>query len=160
MAVLTLRSGLLPAIDALRGIPGILGLQLYTVQVAYVTWSGSTIGQGTKSVSALQTLKVAGGTGLVTVRQVTQKDIINSNNFYQNQDLKVGQMTPPYTGSAKDDDQINIFDPPVTGTPTEVLFFVTGPGYSQGAWFTKVGDNVSKPFSWWVFLRKSGYVNV
>lgn len=157
----TLRDALLPAIDALRGIPATLGLRLYSVQVMYQTWSGtdssgrSGVGIGTKSNSPLLTLKVATGSAQVSVHQVSQRDIINSGNLYTDQDLKIGPITPPYTGSAKDDDQIGIFDPVPTGSPTEVHFFVTGPGYSSGAWFKKIGDDVSKPFSYFLFLRKN-----
>ena len=151
----TLRDALLPAIDALRGIPATLGLRLYSVQVMYQTWSGSRVGMGTRTNSAFQTLKVATGTAQVAVHQVSQRDIIASGNLYTDQDLKVGPITPPYTGSTKDDDQISIFDPP-SSPPTEVWFFVTGPGYSSGAWFKKVGDDVSRPFSYFIYLRKTG----
>jgi len=155
-----LRTGLLPVVDGVRGLPGLLGLRIYTVQVCYETWSGtdasgrSGVGIGTKTLSALMTLRVDQGGAAPHVRQVSQKDIIASGNLYQDQDLKVGPMTPPYTGSTKDDDQILIFDP--ASTPPESLhFFVTGPGYASGAWFKKIGDKVDGPISWFIFLRKN-----
>lgn len=161
MALATnLRSGLLPVIDGVRGLPGLLGLRLYTVQVVYETWSGtdssgrSGVGIGAKTLSTPVTLRVDQGGAAPHVRQVSQKDIIASGNLYQDQDLKVGPITPPYFGSAKDDDQISIFDP-VSAPPESIHFFVTGPGYANGAWFKKVADKVDGPLTWFIFLRKN-----
>jgi hypothetical protein len=152
----TLRDALLPVADAIRGLPYILGMRLYTVQVQIVTWSGTRFGLGTKTIGTLQPIKVAAGSAQLTVRQVTQKDIIASGGLYQDLDLIVGPITPPYVGSSKDDDQISIFDPAVTmSTPTQVFFFVTGPGYSSGAWFKKAATDVSKPLHYTFVIRKT-----
>ena len=161
MALGNLRTSLLPVVDGVRGLPGLLGLRIYTVQVCYETWVGtdasgrSGFGIGTKTLSPLQSLRVDQGGASPHVRQVSQKDIIASGNLYQDQDLKVGPITPPYTGSTKDEDQISIFDPPSGMPPEAIHFFVTGPGYASGAWFRKIGDKVDDPISWFIFLRKN-----
>jgi hypothetical protein len=156
---LTLRQALLPVIDRLRGLPDSLGLRLYAVQIVVRTWSGSRAGLGGNTDTATG-LKVDLGVHNIKVVQVTQQDVIASGGLYSNQDLKVGPITPPFPGSAKDDDAIAIWDPvPVLGAPgAEVFFFITGPGMLGGAWFKKVGQNVTKNFRYEFTVRRTAEI--
>lgn len=152
------RTTFLPALDRFRNIPASpFGLRLHNVQVLTRTWSGARAGVGTKTDSASLSLRVDLGIGPVKVRNVTQRDIIASGGLYTDQDVIVGPITPPYTGSSSDNDAIAVFDPPVGSSPTEVFFRITGPGYTgSGDWFEKIQTRVDKPFRYELVLRKTG----
>lgn len=153
----TLRDALLPAVDTIRGIPNALGMRLYGVSIVVRTWSGARPGLGVYT-DAITPIKLNAGASPTTVRQVSQKEIVASGGHYQDQDLKIGPITPPYAGSLKDDDQILQFDPPVMkGVPTEILFLVTGPNMAtSGSHFKKIGQDVSRPYHYSLILRKMG----
>lgn len=150
---MTLRSGLLPALDAIRGIPDALGLRLYTVSIRVRTWSGTRPGVDSSTPSdADKYFYVDAGTHRPHVVQVTQRDIIASGGVYQDQDVKVGPITPPYTGGGVD---ITAFDPAMTSSPVEVFFLISGPGMAAGgSWYRKVGQDVSRPLSYFFTLRR------
>ncbi len=154
----TLRDSLLPAIDRIRGIPGILGLRRYSVSVIQRTWTGTRPGLG---ASLDTTTAVLTDLGLyqVKVESVTERDIIASGNLYSDQDLKIGPITPPYTGSAADNNAITVFDPVVGLSPTEIFFNVKGDGYpAAGAWFKKVSQSVTKNFRYTFVVRRTAEV--
>ena len=152
----TLRNALLPAVDALRGVPGILGLRLFTVTVITQVWSGGRPGLGTPTRAEVG-IKVASGTGQVKVVQISQKDIIASGGTYEDIDYMVGPITPPYTGSTLDDDQIAVFNPPVvSGQPLDVIFRIVGPGTgANGVFCKKIGQDVTKNFRYMLRLRRT-----
>lgn len=153
-AATDLRNRLLPMVDVIRGIPGRLGLRLYTVTVRVTTWSGAAAGVGTPTITETG-IKLDLGTYPTRVRQVTQQEIAASGGLYQAQDMIVGPITPPYTGSATDNDAISVFEPPVGASPTEIIFKLTGPGLpTTGAWYEKVSQDVSKSFRYTFVLRK------
>jgi hypothetical protein len=153
----TLRDALLPAVDIIRGVPAALGMRLHTVQVVSRSWSGARIGLGTKTDTTTG-VKIDLGIYQTKVRQVTERDIVASGGLYSSMDLKVGPITPPYAGSAADNDAISVFDPPV-GTNTEVFFNIQGPGMpTGGAWFKKVSQDVSRPFRYEFIVRKTAEV--
>lgn len=151
---MTLRTGLLKAVDRIRGIPGTLDLRQYTVTIRVRTWTGSRPGvDASTSTDADSSFWVDGGTHRPRVVQVTQKDIIASGGLYQDQDLKVGPITPPYQGGGVD---ITQFDPNNQSGPAEVLFKVEGLGMAPGgSWYRKVSQDVTKPFAYTFVLRRS-----
>jgi hypothetical protein len=152
----TLRDALLPLVDGLRGLPGLFGLRLHVASILVRTWSGPRVGEGV-STDVTSGLKIDRSLANVKVRNVRQHEVIASGGLYTDQDLVVGPITPPYTGSTLDNDAIAIFDPPVTGIPTEVLFNVQGPGYSAaGDWFVKFSQRTDQPFRYMIWLRKTG----
>lgn len=155
----TLRDSLLPALDAIRGIPVVLGLRPHTVSVFQRVYSGTSTGIG-NSVDVTTSLRIDLGTfSQLKVRNVTQRDIIASGGLYTDQDVVVGPITPPFTGSAADNDAISVFDPPPNGSPTEVFFKITGPGYpATGAYFKKIGQRVDQPFRFMLYLRKTAEI--
>jgi hypothetical protein len=102
---------------------------------------------------------VDAGTHKPRVVQVTQRDIIMSGGAYQDQDLKVGPITPPYRGGAADNSAITVFDPLPNGSPVEIFFNVSGPGMAVGgSWFEKFQMTVTKPFSYQFVIRRSGRI--
>lgn len=153
----TLRDDLLPVVDEIRGIPDDMGLSLYTVEVVKRVWDGTRVGLGSSADSSLS-LKVSLGTFSVQVTMLKQQELIASGGLYQQADLKIGPITPPYTGSRANNSDITDFDPEVTATPTELFFKITGPGYEDGAWFKKIGQDVTKAFRYTFIVRKTGEV--
>lgn len=152
----TLRDTLLPALDQIRAIPAILGLRPHIVSITVRVWTGQQPGDGTYTPTATRE-KLDLGSYNVKVRNVTQREVIASGGLYVDQDLVVGPITPPYSGSALDNDNISTFDPVVGGSPTEVFFNIQGPGYgANGDWFQKIAQRVDQPFRYMFWLRKTG----
>ncbi len=152
----TLRDTLLPALDQIRAIPAILGLRSHVISITVRVWTGSRPGVGTYTPTATLT-KLDLGAYNVKVRNVSQREAIASAGLYTDQDLVVGPITPPFSGSALDNDNISVFDPPVGGSPTEVFFNIQGPGYSvNGDWFKKIAQRTDQPFRYMFWLRKTG----
>lgn len=140
------RDGLLPVVDILRGIPGQLGLRLFTVSVVSRVWTGSRSGLGSNTDTTTG-VKVDLGIYQTKVRQLAEKDVVASGGLYSTQDFEVGPITPPFVGSTADGDAITVFDPSPGSSPTEVFFNIKGPGFPvAGAWFRKVGQDVTKSF--------------
>jgi hypothetical protein len=154
----TLRDSLLPAVDIIRGIPAILGLRPHIVTVRVRTWDGARPELGAPT-DVDSPLKVDVAIANVKVRNVTQKEIVASAGLYTQQTLVVGPITPPYLGSRVDNDQINIFDPPVGTSALEVFFQIQGPGYNgtPGDWFKKVAQRTDQPFRYMLWLEKTGW---
>lgn len=153
---LTLRDALLPAIDAIRGIPAQLGLRLYTVAITARTWTGARPGIGTSS-DVTTGIKIDLGIYQTKVTQITERDIIASGGLYNDQDLRVGPITPPFAGSTADNSAISVFDPPVGAAPVELFFLITGPNMpAGGAYFKRIGVDVSKSFRYMFTIRKTG----
>ncbi len=154
---LTLREALLPVIDQLRGIPAQLGLRRFTVQVVVRTWTGTRAGLGYNTDTA-QSITVDAGTYAVKVEVISSQDIIASGGLFSTEDLKIGPITPEYTGSAAGN-LISSLEPSVSGIPTEIFFKITGPGYATtGEWFKKIDQNVSKNFRYMFTVRKTAEI--
>jgi hypothetical protein len=154
----TLRSSLLPAVDLIRGIPGQLGLRLFTVVVLQRVWLGQRVGIGA-TVDSPSSIKVALGTFPTKVSMLSTRDVVSSNGLYTDQDLIVGPITPPYTGSTADNNAIALFDPPVGANLAEIFFNIVGPGYpAAGAWFKKISQNVTRSFRYSFICRKTAEI--
>ena len=154
----TLRDALLPAVDIIRGIPGALGLRLFTVVVFTRAWSGSRVGIGTNTDTQTG-VKIDLGIYQTKVRQLTEKDVVASGGLYSMQDYEVGPITPPYTGSAADNDAISVFDPPTTSNPQEIYFQIQGPGLAGATnYFKKKAQNVSKNFRYTFIVERTSEI--
>lgn len=151
----TLKDDYLDVVDELRGLPDEFGLCDWTVTIRVRTWSGSRPGvDNSSSTDTDTTFWVDGGTHRPRVVQVTQRDIIASGGVLQEQDIKVGPVTPPYPGGGVD---ITTFDPNNVLGPAEILFKVIGPGMAAGgSWFRKVAQDVSSPLAYFFTLRRTG----
>ena len=160
MAAKTYRDAYLAVVDARRGLPVLYGIRLHNVSVLVRQWPSGTPGQGTHN-DTLTSLKLNLGTGPIKVRNISTKDIVSSGGLYSAEDIIVGPITPPYSGSGLDNDAITVFDPiPQAGIASEVLFLVTGPGFNPtgnwpGAWFKKIETRTDKPFRYEIVLRKT-----
>jgi hypothetical protein len=146
-------------LDRYRGmLDGTWGLRLYSVTVRVNAWSGTLPGQQGATKTPTETPLLAGG-GRPRVEQVSQRDVIASAGLYEEQDLRIGPLTPaftdPATGAPGGIDP-SLFDPLVNGGPTEVLFRVDGPGL-PAAWYKKVGTEIIPGnFRYCFVVRKTG----
>jgi hypothetical protein len=155
----TIRDAYLPILDLYRGaLNTVWDLRRYDVTVRVITWApGSLPGsQGATKAPVDTPLTVHGG-GRPKVEQVSQATIIASGGLYQDQDLKIGPLTPAY-GIASGIDPA-VFDP-AGASNTEVLFLLTGPGLpAAGAWYRKVGQEVTGNFRYSLVVRATGATN-
>lgn len=140
---MTLRDDLLDLAEDVREIPGELGVRLFDVDVFKRVWSGERVGIGVGYDNA-KPLFVASFRPKVV--QVTSRDIIASGGLYQEQDLRIGPLTPSKV-------VVPDFDPPMGTQPLELFFRITGPGYEGGAWFKKVNQLTTRPFRYEVVVR-------
>lgn len=150
---MSLRDDLLPAIDAIRGIPDQLGTRLYDVSIRVRSWSGSRPAVDNSSSSdADAAFGVDAGTHRTRVVQLTSRDLIASGGNYSDADLKVGPLTPKYAGGGFEPSD---FDPEPTSAPVEIFFKIVGPGMrAGGSWFKKINTNVvGTPFRYTFIVR-------
>lgn len=155
---MSLRTGLLDVIDAVRGIPGALDLRPYKVTVRVRTWTGTRPGIGADT-DVDKAIWVDAGSHKPRVRQLTQREIIASGGAYQDQDLRIGPITPPYTGGAANNTATSIFDPSPGGTPAEIFFKLEGPGMAAGgSWFKRISGDVTRPLHYEFVVRRTGEV--
>ncbi len=162
----TLGTDLLDVLDDIRGIPGELGLRPYKVTVLVRTWNGSRPGvDQSTSTDATSVISVDIGSQHPRVRQLTQREIIASAGMYQDQDMRVGPITPPtvggtdppYVGATADHSAISVFEPPIGAGPVEIFFKLEGPGMSPGgSYFKKVGQDVTRPLHYEFVVRRTG----
>lgn len=151
------RTAYLPVLNTYRGLLDTAwDLRQFSVLVRVNTWTGPLAGQGAKAT--VDTPLVCNG-GRVHVVQVTSQDVIASGGLYQDQDLRVGPLTPPYTDATGNPagTVTTAFDPSPMPATTEVLFQLTGPGIaSAGAWYKKVNTNTLANFRYEIVLRATG----
>lgn len=141
------------SLDAIRGIPGEMGLRPHSVTVRVTTWSGARVGLGTATTTSTA-LYVGAGAQNPKVRQLSQRDVIASGGKYTDQDLRVGPVTPSYTGGGVAHATL---DPSTSSSPTEVRFLVEGPGFpSAGALCERVGDETDSALHYYLILRQTG----
>ena len=154
----SLRDALLPVVDVFRSLPGALGLRLFSVSIVQRTWAGTRAGLGT-STDVATGLKVDLGIYQTKITLISANDAIASGGLYTNQDLRVGPITPPFSGSFADGDAITVFEPVVGASPTEIFFNVKGPGYpAAGAWFSKISQDVTKSFRYTFVIRRTAEI--
>lgn len=89
-------SDILGDVDEIRSIRGDLGLCPCAVYVRVTTWSGSYLGQGTKSETDTR-ITLPGGTN-PKVRRVAYKETVAGGGKYQEGDYRIGPFTPDYIG--------------------------------------------------------------
>jgi len=160
--VTTFRDAILPALDQVRSIGGLLGLRRFVVTVHVRTWSGERPGVGTtidRSVILTNQGPGAATTAPVQVNQLSAKDIIASGGLYRDRDMKVGPMTPTYAATNSlnaggfDDSTLDV---PTTSSPTEIFWNITGDGMpAGGVWCDKIGEEATA-LHYYVILRATG----
>jgi len=148
----SLRASLLPALDTIRTIGAQLDLRRYDITVRVNTWSGTIVGEGTKTTVDTP-LRVGGQRP--RVKQVTQQQVIMSAGLYQDQDLIVGPLTPSFPGGGT---SVSAFDPANAAPNVELLFIVSGgPNSSAGGDFYKlVSQDATRNLHFTITIRRTG----
>lgn len=147
----TFRDAFLPTLDALRsGIPTAFGVRTVTLTVRVNTWSGARVNAGT--VTKVDTV-IAGASGRYKVRELTVKDVVASGGKYQEGQLRVGPITPPYAGGPFTAD--DLIPPKIAGQGREVYYGVTAEtGPTQ--WCSLVGSDTLHDLHWFLTLKATG----
>lgn len=149
---MTIRDKYLAKLDKYRGkLDTKWDLRRYTVEHVSTTWTGDIPGEGT-TTGPVYTPIVVDGDKRPKVTQLTQRDVIASGGLYQDQDLRIGPLTPPIAGGGGT--EITTFDPSPTGPSTTVMFRITGPGCEGGALYRKVGQDVAGNFRYSIIVRR------
>lgn len=142
---MSFRDDLLADIDAIRGIPGELGLHRYQVYTQKTVWAGSRPGFGSRSV--IETRVLVGGQD-PHVREIRSNDIVAGADDLQYVEFEIGPLAP---------DTISTLDPAQDGQPTTVAWLIKGPGLpSTGLLCSKVSDDVGKPFRTMIKVKSMG----
>lgn len=140
---MTFRDGLLPSLDAIRSIPGNLGLRLIPVTVRVRQWTGQRVGLGTVTVTDTRLL-VDGQNPRVV--QLKTEDIVRSAGKYSSGDWRIGPVTP-LPGMLDDVE-------PASASSREVLYVLNVNGAEVIC--KKVNDNSFSPFRIVVVVRPIG----
>ena len=155
---MTLRDSLLPALDQIRAIAGVMGLRPYVVKRRQRIWSGERPGVGSfvdSDITLTNTMTGPGGAIVspVRVKRLSSKDVIASGGLYTDHDYRVGPMTPLYAGGGFGPDDV---DPPTSASATEIMWWMSGPDIVDGgSWFKKVSEE-GTALHYYVTLRQTG----
>lgn len=159
----TLAQALLPVLDLVRGISGILGFRPTSVTVRVVSWTGSAPGRGSSSFVDTP-LYVATDTSSPQnprVVQMSDQDVFASGGLYTNQDVKVGPLTPAFPASAVlpgggyNPSSLNPPQPTAGSVYQEIHVKLAGGGFQFPVWFQRIGDEVISATRYFVVLRRS-----
>lgn len=150
---MSIRDAWLPVLDRYRGAMATAwDLRRYQVFVRVTSWTGDLPG----APGAVKTV-VETSLGKPRAVAITSRDIIGSGGFYQDQDMRIGPLTPTYvSGGVPGGTPTTVFDPPIGATATEVLFRIVGPGTDpSGDWYQKISQNNDRNFSYSFVVRKT-----
>lgn len=156
---MTVRDAYLPILDLYRGaLDSVWGLRRFNVYVRVNTWTpGALPGSQGATKDPVETPLLCYGNGRPKVEQVSQATIIASGGLYEDRDLRIGPLTPAYSIASGIDPAV--FDP-VGASNVEILFRLYGPGLPQaGAWYRKVGQEITANFHYSLVVRATGATN-
>ncbi len=161
---------ILPALDAIRSIGGLLGLRPFSVKVRRRVWYGERpgVGQHVDTDTVLTNQMPDGTLQPVLVRQLARREVIASAGLYTDRDLRVGPMTPNYqpllqmSPGGYDDTTL---DPAPMTTPqmsAETMVIVSAPNGTYGipaagVCCDKVGEEATA-LHYYVILRANGRI--
>ena len=152
---MTLRDACLPIFEGARVLLAKAGLRRHDVTMRVVTWTGGTVGEGTRSVVDTPLLVQD---QRVKVRRVSQKDVVASGGSLEDVVYRVGPFTPTFSGAAGPFASGGLepvaFNPAPAAGPREIYYKIVGPGLESGAWFEKIEQESDRAFSYYFTLRK------
>jgi hypothetical protein len=153
---MSLVSSCRPIFESARVLLADMGFRQHDVSMRVITWSGQTVGDGTRTAVDTPLLIQGRRPG---VRLVSQKDIIASGGLYEDGDYRIGPFTPAYSEPGATYPvggiDVSVFNPPTSGAAREIYFRLTGPGMPDGAWFAKIEQSVAGSFSLLFVVRKT-----
>lgn len=137
---MTFREDMRELIDSIRGpIPGELGLRQIRSFVVTREWTGSMVGQGTSTVLIREILCDVYSPKVV---EVSSRDIVASGGQFEQGDVSIGPVTPPWlTGGVNS----ALLNPDPSGSPTEVYVCTVEPEVDGGSinWYTRISTDKS-----------------
>lgn len=143
-------SDLLAGIDAIRAIPGTLGLHPYVVTKVTRTWATAIIGHG--SYTDAEEVLLVGGQN-PHVRQVTESardHYLETGPTFSEGDWLVGPLTPEFAGGGYDADNFDAGENAV-----EIFYKIDGPGISSNERFQAKSKSTDKPFRYTLVLQRA-----
>lgn len=158
---------ILPALDAIRGIGGLLGLRVFQVKVRKRVWTGGRPGApGTSKVdtdTVLVNQAADGSLQNVRVRQLTRREVIASGGQYAARDLKVGPITPSFLAGILPAGGFNdgTIDPAPTASATEMIWILSSvpdgtAGIPAGGIICDKRGEEATALHYYVILRATG----
>ena len=132
------------------------GLRRHDVVMRVVTWTGQSVGEGTKAT--VDTPLLIQGER-VKVRRVEQKDVVASGGTWEDVVYRVGPFTPSFTAASGPFTTGGLeppaFNPADSSDTREVYYKISGPGFTDGAWFQKISQESDRSFSYYFNVRKT-----
>ncbi len=140
---MSLRTSLLPVVEACRAIAGSTGLDIRTSQLTIRTrtWSGGRAGSGISTDSDLalpQRYKVS---------HLTAREVASSGGRYEMEDVRVGPITPAGGGVGYTVDQLK----PAGADGVEILYVLSGAVAGE---YAIVHLHTERPFRYEIVLRR------
>ncbi len=136
-------------------IPGLLGLQPYTVSVIQIIEQGIRPGVYT-SRSVVETPITVGDGYNPSVHQVSAQDIFLSNNLLTDRDFCLGPLVKPYSGNCGmgGTNPALLNAEPVDGYATQLYFRLIGPGLPEtGGFFKRIWSVEDSVATLQIYLR-------
>lgn len=152
---MSFRDDILPDLDAIRGIPGELGLRRHSVKVRVRTHSGARPGLvGSSSTDVDTPLLVGNGTQSPKVTEINVRDVVASGGLYEAGDYRIGPVTHEWSNGGTSLDTTN---PATTSVGREVFYIIEGPGFATGGAVCKrVSDESLPNFHINIVVRRMG----
>ncbi len=145
---MSLRDDLLPVINEVRAIPGLLGFRPYTVAIEVITWSGSERGEGTKTTTTTPITEAGGQPP--RVRWLDNEEIALGG--YDKPTVEVGPITPDFSDGGT---SLATLKARAAEPNSEVYYVLTGPDFPSGARFVLVADTSDRPLRYMVKLQRA-----
>lgn len=141
---MSLRTELLPVVDTLRALtgPSVLDIRTAQLTIRTRTWSGAEVGLGTASDSDLVLPKQ------YRVESLTAKEVAGSGGRFSDDAVRVGPVTPAFTGGGYTPEQLN---PGTTLDNVEVIHILAG---QVNGWYRLASLRTEKPFSYTMVLNR------
>ena len=152
----------LPALDTVRAVAGLLGMRVFAVTVRKRVWTGERPGVGTKTDTDIAVTNAGALPATpVRVQYVSAREIVASGGLYQDRDLRVGPITPTFAatlGIPAGGFDGSTLDPATTSSATELFWKVTGPGMPTGGIWCSLIDARATSMHYSLVLRAGGAV--
>jgi len=151
---------ILPALDTVRAVGGVLGMRVYSVTHRTRTWTGNRPGlAGTTSTDVdIAITNVLNGTAYpVRISPLTRNDAIASGGRYVTGDFRVGPITPSFAAGFANAAGYNdaVLDPTPVANAVQVFWLMNGPGLATNTICEKVGEEANS-MHYILFLRPTG----
>jgi len=152
---MTLRDSCLPIFEGARVLLAKAGFRRFDVVMRVVTWSGQSVGEGTKTVTDTPLLVQD---QRVKVRRIKQEDVVASGGTWEDVDYRIGPFTPTFSGAIGPITSGGLepaaFNPLPDVSAKEIYYKITGQGMEDGAWFKKISQESDRSFSYYFTVRK------